>query len=140
MTRIAGGRKPSRRVGGVSGAVVIGLVAVDAGAAVQAVIVVGVALRALQVHVRARQGETGGCMIKRCTQPIGGGVAQGAILREPRRLVRGICGAVVSGQVTVDAGAACQAVIVVDVALRALQVHVRAGQSEARGRVIKRCA
>ena len=69
-----------------------------------------------------------------------GGMAHGAILRESASLVRRVVGAVVIGLVAAPAGAAGQAVVVVHVALRALQRGMRTGQSEAGGSVIERGA
>ena len=105
-----------RRVGGV---VVVGLVAVPARAARQAVIVIGVALTALHAGVRARQCETGGGMIEcRRTGPVDrqGSMTQRAILRKPAGFVRRIGGSVKVVQVAVDARRTGEAVVVVDVA------------------------
>lgn len=70
-----------RRIGG---AVVVGLVAVPARTARQAVIVVHVALRALHAGMRAGQREAGGRVIESGAGPVRDGcaMAQSAILRE----------------------------------------------------------
>src|ERR1017187_10445102 len=69
----------------VGGVVVVGLVAVPAGAGGQAVVAIHVALGALQAGVRSGQGKAGG------------GVAGGTILRETRGFVRWVGGVVVVG-------------------------------------------
>src|ERR1019366_7632691 len=77
------------------GSVVIGLVAVPAGRAVQPVVVVDVARGTLLAGVETHQGEAGGGVVEGGAGPIGGRVAPGAILREVGRLVRRIGGSVV---------------------------------------------
>ena len=119
------------------GAVVIGLVAVPARRAGQTVIVVHMAGRALLTRMQPYQGKSRGGVVERRSQPVHGRVAAGAILREIRRLVGWICGSVVIGLVAVPAISVGQGVIVVHVALRTLQIGVRAGQRESGSRVVK---
>lgn len=90
--------------------------------------------------MRAGQSETRGSVIERRSGPVDGGVTLGAVLREPRRFMRRIVGAVPIVEVAIDAGRARQAVVVVDVAEIASQVGMGARQREAGGRVIERCA
>ena len=119
------------------GVVVLGLVAVEAGGAGEAVVVVDVALRALRGGMRAGEGEARRRMVERRAHPLGGVVAQRAVLREPRGFVRRRVGSVVIGEVAIDAGGAGEAVVVVDVALRALGRGMGAGEREARSGVVE---
>src|ERR1035438_8803966 len=120
MAGVTRGREAGRDVIGVGGAVIVGQMAVDAGTASEAVVVVDVALRTLQAGVGAGQGEACRGVVERCSKPIDGGVAHAAILRESCSLMGRVGGAVVVGQVAVDASRAGQTVVIVDVALRAL--------------------
>ena len=113
-----------RRVGG---AVVVGLVAGDAGRAVQGVVVVEVAHRALPGGVNSHQGEARSGVIEGGAVPIRRSVAAGTILRKIGRLVRRVVGVVEVGLVTVPAGAARQIIVVAHVALGALLAGMRAG-------------
>ena len=124
----------------IVGPVVVGLMAVPTGRAGQAVIVVDVACRALLAGMQPDERKTGGGVVKRGARPIRGGVATRAILREVPSFVRRIIGAVVIRLMAVPAGGASQSVVVVHVALRALQVGMRAGQRESGGGVVKRGA
>ena len=93
----------------------------------------GTLLGGVQSHQReARSG-----VVESGSVPIHRGVTAGTILREVGRLMRRIVGVVVIRLVTVPAGAARQAVVVVCVALRALQAGVGAGQGEPGGRVVE---
>jgi len=121
----------------ISGSVVVGLVTVPAGGAGEAEIVVYVALGALQAGVRAGQGEAGCGVIEGGAGPIGGGVASGAVLRETGGSVRRVVGVVVVGLMAAPASPAGEAVVVIDVTLRALEIEVRAGQGEAGGGVVE---
>lgn len=114
--------------------------AADAGSVRQLVIVVHVALAALKRRVHAGKRETGGGVIECRAQPVGGRMAAGAILREPLRRVRRVVGPVVIRLVTVPACSACQAVVVVHVALRALEAGVRPRQREPGRRMVERRA
>ncbi len=132
-------REVGRLVRRIVGVVVVRLVAVPAGAAREAVVVVHVALVALQGQMRPRQGEARGGVVERGIRPSGRGasVAEGAILREAGGHVRRIRCAVVIGLMTVPTGRAGQRVIVVDMALCALNRGVHADQGEPGGRVIE---
>ena len=121
----------------VVGSVEVGLVAVPAGRAGQAVVVVDVARSALLAGVESHQREPGSRVVERGAAPIGRSVTAGTILREVGRLVGRIVGVVEIGLVTVPAGPARQTVVVVDMALHALQADVGAGQSEPGGRVVE---
>ena len=121
--RMAGGtilREIDGLVRRIVGAVVVGLVAVPAGRAGQAVVTVHMALCALQARVRARQGEAGGGMIENCARPVErrGAVTQRAVLWEPRGFMRRIGRAVVVGEMTTDAGRTGQVEIVIRMARR----------------------
>ena len=124
-----------RRVGG---SVVVGLVAVPAGRAAQGVVVVHVARGAQDRKVRTGQGEARGGVVEDSARPVGGGVASGTILRESGGQVRRVVGPIVVGLVAVPAGAAGQAVVVIDVALGALHRRVETGECEARAGVVER--
>src|ERR1035438_9126005 len=126
-----------RRVGG---AVEVGLVAVPAGRAVQSVVVVDVARGALLSGVESHQGEPRRRVVESGAVPIRRGVAAGTILREVGRVVGRIVGSVVVGLVTIPAGCGGQAVVVIHVALCALQAGVRAGQGESGSHVVERGA
>src|ERR1035441_7000204 len=108
----------------IAGTGVVGLVAVPAGETGQRVVVVHVTRGALRGGVDTYQGEPGGRVIERGAIPIRRGVAAGAILREIGCLVRRGVGSVVVVLVAVPAGPAGQAVVVVYVALGALQAGV----------------
>ena len=141
VARVTRGREPGRGGIGGSGGIVVGQVAVDTGSARQAVVVVGVALCTLQAGVRAGQGETGGRMVERGASPAGDHrMTQSAILGESGRLVPRIGGAVVVGQVAIDACRAGQTEIAADMALCALHARMGANKGEARGRMIERGA
>src|ERR1019366_2790230 len=126
-----------RRVGG---SIVVGLVAVPAGRAGQAVVVVDVARGALLAGVESHQRESGGRVVERGATPIGRSVTAGTILREVSRLVGRIVGVVEIGLVTAPAGPARQTVVVAHMALDTLQADMRTGQSEPGGRVVERGA
>ena len=100
-----------REIGGfvrrVVGAVVVGLVAVPAGAAGQAVVVVHVALRALQAGVGAGQREPGGGVVEGGAGPVGDRAPWHSVQScgNPDGLVRRIVGAVVVRLVAVKQAA-----------------------------------
>ncbi len=116
-------------------------VAGDASRAVQAVVVIDVAIGASpRWHgVRARERESRRGVIERCIQPTCGVVAGIASLREIRADVVRARGRLKVLQVARDAGRAGQVVIVVDVAIGAgARRHgVHAGQRKPRGGVIE---
>jgi len=64
-------------------------------------------------------------VIKGRAGPVGGGMADGAVLRKPGGLMVWIGRAVVVGLVAVNACGARQIEVAVDVALRALKAGVR---------------
>src|ERR1019366_8520428 len=121
-------REAGSQVRRAEGVLVFSLMAVPAGETGQAVGVVHVARRAQLRRMESHQREAGGSVIERGAIPIRRGVAAGAILREIGCFVRRGVGSVVVALVTVPAGPAGQAVVVVHVALGALQAGVRAGQ------------
>jgi len=86
-----------------------------------------VARRALLGGMDAHQREASYGVIEDGAIPIDGGVAAGAVLREVSRLMGRIGCAIVVRLVTTPTGAGSQAVIVIDVALCALQAGVRPG-------------
>ena len=124
-------------MGWTIGAVVVGQVAVDASRAVQAVVVIDVALRALHGGMKSGKCEAGGGVVERRSRPVRGGVAGIASDRETGGFVRRIIGAVVISLVAVDAGRAVQAVIVVDVTLQALHGGMESGEREACRRMVE---
>jgi len=124
----------------IARAIVIGLVTIPARGAVQRVVIVNMARRALLRGVHSHQRKAGGCVIERRAQPVGRGMASRAVLREVAGFVRWIIRPVIIRLVAVPARAATQGVIVVYVALRALQTGMRPGQREPGGRVIERRA
>ena len=123
-------RQAGRRVRRGVGAVVVRHVTRRARRIGQIVVSVYVARRTGRVHVEARQGKPGGRVIKGCSQPRDGRVTHGTIDREAGLHVVGIGRAVVVRHVAQIARAAGQAVVVVDVALRALQARVAVGKGE----------
>src|ERR1017187_999745 len=126
-------RESGGRVRRVGGSAVVALMAVPAGRAGQAVVVVHVALGAQHIRrMEAREGEARGGVVERGASPIGGGVAPGTILRESGGQVRRVAGRLVIGLVTVPAGAASKGVVVVHVALGALHRQMEPGECEAR--------
>ena len=115
MALLASRREARLLVIRIRGAVVIGLVALDAGAVGDRVGSPGdqgrgVALRALQGRVEAGQREAGGGVIEGATRPIGRVVTILASLREARLHVVRIRGALEIFQVTGHAGGAGQVV------------------------------
>lgn len=104
--------------------------AADAGSVRQLVIVVHVALAALQRCVESRERKSSSRVIERGCSPCGGVVADRAIRRESRLYVIGIGRALVVLHVAGCACAAVQAVVRVHVALRALQSRMRSGKSK----------
>ena len=119
-----------RLVWRVIGSVVIRLVAAPARGTCQIVVAVDVTRRACLGGVGSQEGEAGGRVVELGSVPIDRGMADSAILREVLCLVRRIGGVVVVSEVAVDTRATGQAVVVVGVALQALQGGVRAGEGE----------
>src|ERR1035438_774326 len=124
-------RESGGQVRRAGGAIVVGLVAVPAGRAGQAEVIVHVARGALLAGVETYQCKAGGRVIERGAGPVEGrgSVAQGAFLRVGQLFVRRSGGSVVVGLVAVPAGCAGQAVVVVHVArgtlLGGMQPHRR---------------
>jgi len=138
------GRKTCGHVVGIGRSREVGLMTAIARrvGAGQAVVVIDVALGALQRGVRTGQRKARAGVVERCSRPTGGGVALRAIGGEAARHVVGIRGACEVGLMAAIARrvGAGQAVVAIDVALLALQRGVRASQGEAGGRVIERRA
>jgi len=118
-------------------------VAGDAGRAVQAVIVVDMAIGALpwRYGVQAGEREAGAGVVERRVQPVRGVVALVAGLREIGSDVIGARRSLVVLQVAAHAGARVQRVVVVDVAVGAgaWRDCVQSGQGEAGCGMIKFC-
>ena len=93
--------------------------------------------RTRQANVRTGQRESSVVVIKGGVQPGNRRVTDGTIRREVRLHMVRIRGAVVVRHVAQVAGAAGQVVVVVHMALCALQVCVTVGQREAHGIVIE---
>ena len=123
----------------IGSALEIGQVAADARGRRQVVVIVDVALGTLQRGVCAGQREARVVVVERCLRPRSRVVALLAGLGEARRHVIRIRRALKILQVAVHAVriSTGQGVVVVDVALRALECSVRAGEREAGRRVIK---
>jgi hypothetical protein len=102
----------------------------------QTIVSVYVTLRTLQRHMRSRQCEACGRVIK-ASCPIRRSVATLASLREAGLHVIRVASRLIILQVTRRATCVRKRVVLVDVALRALQRHVRASQREAGCRMIK---
>ena len=139
---IARRRKADGSVRRCVGALVVALVALDAGGAGETVGAAWaegrvMALATLQAGVRAAQRETGRRVIKRRARPTGGRVALIARGREARLHVVRVGRPVEVGLMALRAGAAGQAVVVVHVALSALQRCVRTRQGKTSRSVIK---
>ena len=120
---ITGSREAYRRMRWRIGAVVVRLMARNAGGigASKAVVGIHVALGALKSRMRTRERETGGRVIKGTTTPIGRRVALVASLRETGLDVIRISRALEIFQVALHAGSARQVIRVVHVALGAGQ-------------------
>lgn len=103
-----------------------------AGGRSQIIVVVDVALRALQRSMSARQRESSLRVIEGRASPIHRRVAHRAIGREPGGLVVRIRGRVVARHVTRRTGRRIQRVVVIDVALQAGCAYVRSRQGESR--------
>jgi len=127
------GRRPARcgviRAG--SAGVVLGMARIAVGGQ-GCVVVVDVAQCAGHAGVRAGQRERGVVMVEGRSRPCGGAVANFAGCREAGSRVRRVVGAVVIRHVAVRAQSLrCpQGVVVVHVALHALQRGMRAGECE----------
>src|SRR3989442_14329838 len=99
--------------------VVVGDVAVGAGGPQARKLAVDVAGRATHRDVEPGQREVGLRVIKLRTEPLRGGMTDGAVGRETRRLVVRVRGVVVVGDVAVGAGGPRARELPVDVALLA---------------------
>jgi len=130
-----------RRMARIRRVVVILQVASDARCRQRGVVVVNVAVHTLpRGHgVRPGQRKRGIVVVKGRIGPDDRVVAQFALLRKARSCVIWIRGPVVVLQVAGHASCAVQAVVVVHMAVRTLprRHHVRVGQWEARGGVVK---
>ena len=124
----------------VVGAVVVGLMAVTAGRAGQAVVIVEVARRALLGGVEAQQLEPGGGVVETRAGPISGGVAGSARLREAGRRVVGSGGLLEVGQMTSHAFGRRPREHSIHVTLGAWHADMRSGQREGAQAVIERGA
>jgi len=102
------------------------------------VVVVHVAVSALDGCVRAHQREGCVVVVKRGRLPRSSAVANIALLREVSRHVIGVRCVLVVLQVATHAGRAGQVVVAVLVAVRALELQVPAGQRKAALGVIER--
>lgn len=107
------------------------------GGAVQAVIAIYVALRALQRDVCAGQRKTSSRVIESCIRPGHGRMTGVASLWESSLSVVRIGCALIVLQVAGGAGAAAQRIISVDVTLGTLERNVRSGQCESGRRMVK---
>lgn len=140
MATVAGGGEIQRDVARIVGALEIFQMAGHASRAVQAVVIVDMAIgaSARRVRMHAGQRETGGGVIEMAVSPLHGVVALLASRREPRMRDRS-CRVVVIGLVTANTRRAGQVVIVVDVAISALARRhgVATGEKEPGRRVVE---
>ena len=131
----------ARGMGRVGGPVVVGLMAGAAGVAVQAVIVVHVAVGAYpwRSGVHSDQGETRVVVIKGGVCPVDRVVTGFASRGEPSRRVRRVGGSRVIALMARVAERAIQRIVVVDVTIgtQARGHGVRVGQRETGCRVVK---
>jgi len=132
--------KVGLHVVGIGGALEILQVTRDAGSvrAGEAVVAIHVALLTLQRCVCAGQGESHAGMIEGSASPGCCVVTLLAGLGEVGLHVIGIGRALIVLQVARHAGRYGDAVVVVDVALRAGNRNVRSGEGKSRGRVVER--
>ena len=142
VARLAGLGEVRRDVIRVRGALEILQVAGDAGRAVQGVVVVDVAVGTLARRngVQARQRKAGGGVVELAIGPQHRVVT--LLARRGETRVRHRRGSIaIVGLVTADARRVGDAVVVVDVAVRALpwRHHMVARQRKSRFRVVKRC-
>ena len=139
MARVASSREAqSHMIHGSARIVVIGLLTCDTLRAAQFVVVIDVALRALQWGVRASKGKTGGSMVELTIHPDHGVVATVAGRGETgRHVIHRTNGIVVIGLMAGHTSSARELVVVVNVTLRAGRRQVSAGKSPASGRVIE---
>ena len=133
-------REPARFVRRVVGSVEVAEMAVDAGRAVQAEVVVDVARRALLGGVEAEQLESGGGVVEGGAGPIGGGVAHSAVLGEAGRRVVGTGGLLEIGKMASHALLRGAGEYSVHVTLGARHAGVRSSQRERAQVVIERGA
>ena len=124
VTSLTSGREELRlcRVTWVRRVVVVGLMAAYACRRQRRVVAVDMAIRALPRRYRVGTGqrERRVVVVERRVGPHDRVMAQLALLREARRHVTGVRRAVVVLEVTGGARRAVQAVVIVDVAIRAL--------------------
>ena len=144
VAQFAGRRESRCGVGGIGRPCIILLMARIAQCAVQRVIVVDMAVSALawRHQVRARQLESGCAVVESGVRPQNRIVASFAGGRESsRRVVHWRGRVVVVRLMARHAGSAGQAVIVIDVAIRALprRNQVRSGQCESGAGVVEGC-
>lgn len=125
---------------GIIRPVIVIQVARDASAARERKVISHVALRALQAGVHAGQCEPGIGVIELRTHPLHRRMAQSAVLRESGRLMIGVGGRIVVVQMAIDASRIRKGIVVVHVALQALQAGMRSGQREAGRGMIERRA
>jgi len=139
MAHVAGGRKPQGdMVHRTKRVVIVGLVARDTGRAAQLVVIVDVALRALQCGVGAGEGKAGGGVVELAVSPDHGVMATVASSGKTGcDVVHRADGIVVIGLVARDACGVGQLVVAVDVALGTGSCQVRARKCPASGRVIE---
>ena len=137
MARLASGGERRRRVAGISGAGVIRSVAGIAVRGSRREIAVDVAAAACHRGVRSSQGECCVVVIKRRRSPVGGAVAQRAILGKAAGHVIGIRGALEGAEVTRNARRGKPDEYSAGMAAAAAQSHVRAGQRKRGLGVIK---
>ena len=137
MARRAGGRETSRRVAGIGGAGVIRSVAGIAVRGSRCEIAADMAAAARHRGVRSGQGERCVVVIESRRSPVGGAVAQRAILGKAAGHVIGIRGALEGAEVTRNASRGKPDEYSAGMAAAAAQSHVRAGQRKRSLGVIK---
>lgn len=134
---ITGLRVSARNVVGVGGVVEVRQVAGDAGCAQGGVLTVDVACGARQRDMRAGESPAGRGVVENRAEPVGGGVTERAILGESRGDVIRIGGLVEVGEMTPLALRRRIGELTVQMALRAGQSKVVAGERESHRGVIE---
>ena len=137
MADIAGLRVAARDVVGIGSVVVVRQMAGDTSRAQAGELTISMACGAHQRDMRAGESEAGLGVIENRAEPVGGGMAERAILGECRDDVIGIGGLVELGEMTPLALGRRSGELTVQVALRAGRADVGAGERESHAGVIE---
>ena len=137
MAGRAGGRETGRDVIGIIGLLIFRLVAPVTVGGQSCVVVVHMAICALDAYVLSRQRECRIVVIECRGRPACGAVAHIALLRETNRNMVRVVGLLEVGQMATDACRIGDVVVVIDVTLTALNGGMSASQRPSRCGVIK---